>query len=540
VTTKQRTIVTILAAALALRVGWAVVGTAVVEEEGSYYARLGENIAAGHGYIGVRANGEQLLYPPLYPLAIAGLARLGLRAVTAGRTLSVIAGALLVLPVLGLARRLYGDRAAALAGWLVACFPLLVTISATVLTEPFYTTLIAAGVYYTVRWRDDGRPGTAALAGAMFGLAYLLRQEALLVFGAVLGFVWFFARSPRSLRLRHYAVATVVFGVFALPYIAFLWRETGELRFEAKSSVTLLVGQEMRSGVPDARIYFEVDSNLVPHGVNMLSDLDVIHHTAMPTSARLGLMVWAAHRNLPKTVESLAGGQPLGEPLLLTLVVLGLFRSSWRAERAPIECLVLVVVGVTIVVECTVVWFYERFLTATIPFLLLWAAHGLEEVHAWARDTVSRWPAQRARRFAVALPALVCLALFGDALVGVRHVGELTEGWHGSPGVVSEKVGLWLRGLSPAPTRIGDTDVISAFYAGATLTPLPESTGTTALRYLDDQSVDCLIIRSAARGWHPYLRTWVDSGIPSPRAILLRRVPDGASGTIAIYRWGHH
>jgi len=31
VTTKQRTIVTILAAALALRVGWAVVGTAVVE-----------------------------------------------------------------------------------------------------------------------------------------------------------------------------------------------------------------------------------------------------------------------------------------------------------------------------------------------------------------------------------------------------------------------------------------------------------------------------------------------------------------------------
>lgn len=98
--------------ALGLRVAWWRVGPHVIESEGAYYARVGENLATGHHLTDLHAMGTALLDPPLYATLIAAGVKSGLTSETAGRSVSLLAGSLLPLIVFLFARRLYGQSAA--------------------------------------------------------------------------------------------------------------------------------------------------------------------------------------------------------------------------------------------------------------------------------------------------------------------------------------------------------------------------------------------------------------------------------------------
>src|SRR5579872_785998 len=79
--------------ALLLRLAWGGFVATTIENEGSYYARIGQNLAHGRGYLGIREQGLQLLYPPLFPLLIAAQNVIGVPADIAGRIISALAGA---------------------------------------------------------------------------------------------------------------------------------------------------------------------------------------------------------------------------------------------------------------------------------------------------------------------------------------------------------------------------------------------------------------------------------------------------------------
>jgi 4-amino-4-deoxy-L-arabinose transferase-like glycosyltransferase len=192
----HRVLLLILATALVLRGLCAILFNGEIDPEGAEYARIAENILLGRGYVGIATEGVQLffppLFPPLFPLLIAGISMLIGDPETAGRTLNVFFGALLVLPVYGIARRLFDGNVGLGAAALVAVHPYLVNLSTTVYCEPTYLTLLLSAVFaamaaFAFKPRWDARLGAEQLYAA-YRIAGLLLEE---------------FEGPRYLRIAH-------------------------------------------------------------------------------------------------------------------------------------------------------------------------------------------------------------------------------------------------------------------------------------------------------------------------------------------------
>lgn len=140
------------------------------------YLTLARSIADGHGF---RVADRPTAYrPPLYPVLLApGVAALGLPATTWVVALHLVAGTT-AIGLTGLAARRWGlsDRSAALAMFVVACDPVLVSQSRGVMTEPLAAALVAAMLATVGR---TPTPGSAALSGLVGGLAALCRPSLL-------------------------------------------------------------------------------------------------------------------------------------------------------------------------------------------------------------------------------------------------------------------------------------------------------------------------------------------------------------------------
>ena len=158
----------LLLAALILRLWWLQSFTAVIENEGTEYARIAENLLKGDGYVGKRNEGPQLMFPPLYPFLIAAFSFLVAELDLAGRTVSVLFGTLLVAVIFFIAERIHGRRIAWIAAGLAAFHPWMIGMSAAVYSESTYLTLVMAGVYWALCSLETPSLRRAALSGACF------------------------------------------------------------------------------------------------------------------------------------------------------------------------------------------------------------------------------------------------------------------------------------------------------------------------------------------------------------------------------------
>ena len=167
----------LLGSSLAVRIGWLVFKTTVIEQEGSYYARLSENLAVGNGWVGIHAYGLQLGYPPLFPLLIAGSYLLVHNAELAGRLVSLLFGSFLFLPIFLIAREMYDQRVAYIAAVFGVFHPILVGMSVAVYSEATYLFLLFMGVFYGVCSARKLSYWKATAAGTLLGLAYLRERQ---------------------------------------------------------------------------------------------------------------------------------------------------------------------------------------------------------------------------------------------------------------------------------------------------------------------------------------------------------------------------
>src|SRR5206468_5751602 len=119
--------------------------------------------------------------PPLYPALLALFSWTGLDTYAAHRIVSCVLGAVAVVLIGMLGRRVAGDRIGLLAGAIAAVYPALWMLDASLRSESLYLPLIALVLLLAYGLRD--RPGwrRAALLGAAIGLAALTRSEALLL-----------------------------------------------------------------------------------------------------------------------------------------------------------------------------------------------------------------------------------------------------------------------------------------------------------------------------------------------------------------------
>jgi len=533
----------LLILALIVRVTWLKTHVLVFNPDGAEYARSAENLLRGAGFSGMWSRPE-VIFPPLYPLLIAGASLLTGNSEVAARLVSVICGVLLVLPIFYLARKLYGPRTAILAAALVSIHPMLTSISVTGFSESTYLLFFAWGLYWSFEslWGRGWK--AAATAGIFWGLAYLARPEAFLLCGALVAgllAVEFFGKERGRSFWKQAFCAGIAFVMVATPYVIFLRAKTGHFRLEGKSNFNYVVSRRVEEGKDIAQAYYEIDCNLNIVGPG-LDPVRFANYSPYPKNFRELMRV--AVRNIPVHLRSiedfLFSIYSFGSPLLLILVLIGLFGNAWTRDRFWKEIFCLAVAASLFAILFAVQWFEIRFALPMFLVLLLWSAKGMDALGEWAQQTwgnirqaTDRLTAGIANTMRVAL----ILALSGLALAGTIKDPPFPE--ENESNLSQKEAGLWLRGHSPNQGEKGRVQILSslgivAFYAGGEYWPLPYAEGPTALRYLEKIAPDFVVLENSKR---PYLRDWRMNGIPDRRAELIYRTGGAPENEVIVYAW---
>ncbi|HEX8161601.1 MAG TPA: glycosyltransferase family 39 protein [Pyrinomonadaceae bacterium] len=453
-------------AAFALRLLLVVGVESVVSPDGVVYAGLGRNLAAGNF-----AGALSPFYPPLYPLLV-GLSSLLFRDVEfAGRFVSVVAGALLVVPVYALARDSYGARVARLAAVVVALHPLLVYYSSVLLTESTYTLAFTCGV--VAGWAALSRAAAVAdapsggtfargawpahlVAGVVFGACYLTKPEAagFVALLAAMRLVVSLAGARRSLKRCALDCLALAAGflLLALPYLLYLrgalggWTISGKLR------------EHLWQGDGQAGTF--VSASLVPNYLTALAQ---------------------ATKGLMSEYELFSLLFPLP---FVAISALGLFRAAWTRERARRELYFGAFVAATLA-GYAVTLPNIRFLVPLVPLLVCWLARGVVEFEGWLAETrahrraagggaagkiFARGGEPAGAGFVGALVVAVLLASLVPAFVFLLR-GDKWGDYHGQ-----KLAAVWIREHTPKPAPLIMANApVAPFYAGGGYVKLPES-----------------------------------------------------------------
>jgi 4-amino-4-deoxy-L-arabinose transferase-like glycosyltransferase len=538
----RRLILALVVLAAILRVTWMLTSGGIIENEGGEYASIADNLLAGKGYVGQGLTGKpELLFPPLYPLTIAGLTAVARNSELAGRLVSMAMGLLLVVVMFKLADRIWGRAAAVIAGLLVAVHPILIGLSTSVYSEGTHFGLVFSALYLSVVAIETGRLPAYLAAGALYGLAYLTRPESVLylpvVAAVALGAALINDRAALRGAAAGVAALGCVFLLVASPYVFFLWKSSGKVRFEGKSPSNFAVGQQMREGRDVLEAYYGVDDDLHETGAYM-GDINryIRSRESGPSPAELARYALAAARpqgaSLVKAVRSRRfGGLPF-----LAIAVLG-FAVAWRDRRRMPQVLLALGAGTILVTLVSVQFFWTRFAFIVVPFMALWAARGVVFLADKTEALLKRAarPPLPPRASAIALAAVVSTVAILPAVRAASQTDDL--GNTRTSAQLTKAAGLWLRDQQPGDKLVMDTGSAIPYYARADYIALPYSSASTALRYIASKNPDFVILRGLLRDTRPYLADWLDRGLPGDGHPLVYNTGAAQHDEIKIYRW---
>jgi 4-amino-4-deoxy-L-arabinose transferase-like glycosyltransferase len=218
----------IVLAAFAVRLVYAIAfapGTAGAVDDAFWYQQVSLNVSDGNGFV-IPLGSVQHLVPtaehgPLYPLVLAGVRTLGVNDDVAMRSLGALFGAVSVVLVGLIGRRIAGETLGLVAAAIAAVSPLLIAADGALLSETLYTPLIALVVLTTLRLAERPTAGRAAVAGIAIGLAGLTRSEALLLLPLLaLPLAW---RGGPELRWRRLLAPVLCVAVVLTPWVVRNW-----------------------------------------------------------------------------------------------------------------------------------------------------------------------------------------------------------------------------------------------------------------------------------------------------------------------------
>lgn len=195
-----------------------------------YFQQVARFLAAGHGFVNPwqAAFADTMVpsaeHPPLYPLLLALVVKLGIVADAAQRGVGAFLGAATVFTIGLLARKVAGARVGLFAAALAALYPQLVGADSALLSETLYGLLVASVLL--VAGRAVVRPSLSRwlTLGVLAALAALTRSEALLL-AVLVGFPVVLARPARRGRCLA-AIAGAMLIVLG-PWLARNWAVFG-------------------------------------------------------------------------------------------------------------------------------------------------------------------------------------------------------------------------------------------------------------------------------------------------------------------------
>jgi 4-amino-4-deoxy-L-arabinose transferase-like glycosyltransferase len=208
-----------------------------------YFSALPKLLADGEGFIapfkfifdGVEVPTAE--HPPLYSVVLALPALVGLDSPDAQRLAGSVFGAVTILALGLLGRRLAGDRAGLLAAGIAAVYPTLIAADGALMSETLYGALFALTLLAAYRLVELPSLGRAATLGAVGALTALTRGEALVLLPLLLVPLLRRPAGPRAAL-----VALVAFGLVLAPWTVRNWIEFDRPVAVATNSGTAIAG----------------------------------------------------------------------------------------------------------------------------------------------------------------------------------------------------------------------------------------------------------------------------------------------------------
>jgi 4-amino-4-deoxy-L-arabinose transferase-like glycosyltransferase len=524
------TIITIACAVRLLFMALVAVHGTEINDDGAQYARAAQNVREGLGYIGML--GKPLtLQPPLYSFLIGFGSSFTGDAESAGRLISIVAGAALPLPVFVVTRLLFGRPAGLIAAAVSAFMPFLVGLDVLVLTDPVFLTFVMAGLAFAMLARRPSDWRSAAVAGAFFGLAYLLHPEglpeaiAILLTLAVLALV----RGQSRLAVALPVAFAVPLALIALPYVVYVSHETGRLAFQGKMDDNYFVGVRLQQGMSYLQAAQGIGDDLTPLGPELNGWAAPDHPTLRQ---RLAFAVAAAPHQLFSVARTMIARNVL-TPLGALLVVLGFVRG-WRGRsRIELQVLLVVLASTMFLALLSVMHFWPRYAAPLMVIAIPWLAKGALDAIAWLIRLRRRIPGVAAVRagsgiLVAAFAAWLIVGSYSDLRVAMADPQ------------LRKHAGLWLRTYDPGPKTILEHQNITGYYAHANTITFPYTDSSrVALAYIAKQKPKYIELYSSAaeRPWAPYVSHWIAQRIPDRRSELIYSASTKDGSLVRIYRW---
>lgn len=217
--------------------------------------------ADGVGYVSAARSVVKGIYTPMtmygvvYPSLTALVSMMGISTELAGRLVSAVMGSLLIVPLYLLGRDFVNKWVGVIAAILVLAWPPLRSWSCEVMTQATYITLLAT--WYLLLWRAYRRASlTLALAaGALAGLSYLTRPEALIAFTIMAPVLLLPHDRTRTVknRIMLFVACAGAFILMLSPFVMLVHSVTGQWQLSGKGGVTLADALSEYLGRPDLK-----------------------------------------------------------------------------------------------------------------------------------------------------------------------------------------------------------------------------------------------------------------------------------------------
>lgn len=464
----------------ALVVRWvAILQNPVLANDAVFYIKLARLYSSGDYVAAFK------LYPySLFPLLIASFHEIWGDWVLAGQWVSALCGALTVIPIYLLARRIFDEKIALWAAIFYALCPNLVRYSAEVLRDmPFILFYIMAlwGGHKGIR---SGSWVHIALASVFVYLSSLFRAEGLLLLIALSIYgIWYGVRESISLKRTALALTILFlfFPVLVSPLGIYFSQKVGRLNLAQLQAVKAHLVISVNN-VTIKNIEKEVESeNLFIYGRNFFQ---------LARQHRFVLYISHIAYKLVKVFTV---------PLFI-LFLFGLIKRKEAGYRAD-EFLLVAIYGVFVVAFL----FYlnnTNYLSTRHPFpmvvpSLIWCGVGFEELKERLVLSI------KGRDFPLRRQALRCLI---PLLLLLICVPLLSMAWapQRKNKLELKEIGLWLKNNGHAHSIIIGQHEFSrlAFYADGKFIQLPKGSYEDILQFATEKKASLLVINEKTIDHH--------------------------------------
>jgi putative flippase GtrA len=403
---------------------------------------------------------------------------------------SLLPGLLLIVPVYLLARRLYGNTTALVAGLFIALHPRLVEYSVNGYAESFYLCAALWAIWGITAVVQDGKHRKALTVIGLASAGYfLVRNEAILLIGLLAAVVMLQALR-RRFDIRLAARPAALFAACVIAYMAanhVLWDQHG--LFVKSSNLGKQNLETLDLGAAARETYGErVDA----HAAASLQD------TLLTLASR-----WPS--NLMYTAERLPG--MLLSPVIILAILLPLLvarRGKTRGDELP-----LLVFSIWPLLFYPLIQLEPRLLFPTLIGAGIFGAAGAVAVGRLIADSLQQAPRRLSEN---GVPALLLLLLL-PLLPALAWNSDQSRGYH-------REVGDWLATYIPADAGIAGDGYgyvsSSSFWAGRKGEPRlwTEDAGALAAAARERKQPVLVLYEEYLRNANPQLLPVLDEGIP--------------------------